>query len=468
MELKIKYYTLSQISGIIQSSLLENFGSGIWLIAEISKITPRKHYYLELIEKDQLNNTLASMQAVIWASRASRILRRFETITGMQLKAGQKLLMFGRVEYHPVYGLKFQIEDIDPSYTVGEAALNRQRTIAELKKAGVFDQNRTLALPGVIQRIAVISSETAAGLEDFVKQLIYNPYGFKFYLELFPAIMQGENTPSSIIAALNRIKKRKNEFDVVVIVRGGGSSTDLTAYDSEVLAKEVATFPLPVMTGIGHTRDQSIVDMVANTPLKTPTAVADYILKRTHAFYTSLVDLKNRLDRGTIAFLNAKKMELRETETQLRKNVSDFLWQNKYSLQNLSARFRQIPQLLKKRNIDLHLTRQRLAAASRQFIRDRQRGLDTLKQDLARATEKFLTREKTYLERLKTVIDNNDVKKILEKGFSITVADGRAITDASDLQPGQTVETILANGGFVSQVNTVFTEQNSNNENSGQ
>ena len=267
----------------VKRHLEDHFFESVWLQAEISELkqNPSGHCYLTLVEKDPRSNALlARASAVVWASTWRMVKPYFEAQTGRSLAPGLSVLVRVQVSYSVLYGLSLVIYDIDPSFTVGELELARQRTIARLEAEGMFDMNAQLSLPLLPRRLAVVSSPTAAGWRDFRRQLEGNEYGFHFRLQLFPAVMQGDAAPESIIGALDQIAAEADSFDAVLILRGGGGAMDLVCFDDYELAVNVAQFPLPVLTGIGHDHDFHIVDMVAHTHVKTPTALADWLLDR--------------------------------------------------------------------------------------------------------------------------------------------------------------------------------------------
>lgn len=267
----------------VKRHLEDHFFESVWLQAEISELkqNPSGHCYLTLVEKDPRSNALlARASAVVWASTWRMVKPYFEAQTGRSLAPGLSVLVRVQVSYSVLYGLSLVIYDIDPSFTVGELELARQRTIARLEAEGMFDMNAQLSLPLLPRRLAVVSSPTAAGWRDFRRQLEGNEYGFRFRLQLFPAVMQGDAAPESIIGALDQIAAEADSFDAVLILRGGGGAMDLVCFDDYELAVNVAQFPLPVLTAIGHDHDFHVVDMVAHTHVKTPTALADWLLDR--------------------------------------------------------------------------------------------------------------------------------------------------------------------------------------------
>jgi len=306
--------TLSELTEQIQQTIRQGFDTPVWIRAEISELreNPGGHCYLELIEKDGDSDTLlAKSKATIWASTFRMLKPYFEASTGQTLRAGLKVLVSVSVEFHSVYGFSLNVRDIDPTFTIGEMAARRLQIIKQLEEDGVVDMNKQLPLPKLIQRLAIISSPTAAGYGDFCDQLKNDPSHFAFYKRLFPAIMQGDQAEASIVAALEKIYDHIELFDVVVIIRGGGATTDLACFDSYELALNCAQFPLPVIAGIGHQRDFTILDMVAHTSVKTPTAVAEFLIAHLQETENDALDVFSDI-RSVIK--NRIEYELRKTE----------------------------------------------------------------------------------------------------------------------------------------------------------
>lgn len=289
---------------------LEQLESSYWVIAEIGQIQVNQsgHCYLELVQKEN-TQVIAKARATIWAYTYRNISAWFERIAGSSLTVGMKILANAKVEFHEVYGLSLNIKDIDPSYTLGEREKARQEVIQQLEKDGVMEMNKGLTLPLVPQKIAIISAESAAGYGDFINQLKNNLYGYKIHRTLYQSVMQGPKASESIISALHQIHK-SNEVDLVVIIRGGGSQLDLDCFDDYELCNHIAQFPLPVLTGIGHERDTTIADMVAHTQLKTPTAVAEFILQGFISFQTQIEDYFKTIRNITLEHLMVEKEKI--------------------------------------------------------------------------------------------------------------------------------------------------------------
>lgn len=292
-----KRYSLHTLNALVREAIEAELPDEYWVEAELSECREsRGHCYMELVEKDETSNTpIAKASAKCWKQTWAMVEPYFMRTTGQPLRAGMKVLLKVYPQFHEAYGFSWIVTDIDPTFTLGDMAQRRQQIIRKLKEEGVFDLQRELIIPRFCQRIAVISAETAAGYGDFCRQLLDNDYGLKFCPTLFPAVMQGEQVEQSVIAALNSINQRVNDFDVVVIIRGGGSTSDMSGFDTLPLAENVANFPLPIITGIGHDRDECVLDMVSNTRVKTPTAAAAFLIAHLADTLQHVMDIQQRL-----------------------------------------------------------------------------------------------------------------------------------------------------------------------------
>lgn len=291
----MKQYSLSELCDCIDDALTTELNSTYWVRAEIASLSVRGHCYMEVVEKANNHSIAAKMRATCWQHTYNLLAPYFEAETGQALSVGMQVLLEVEVIFHAVYGMSLNIVGIDPRFTIGDLAKQRQATIQQLKNDGVMDMQRNLPLPSLLKRIAVISSNDAAGYGDFCHQLKNNNNGLHFHVQLFPALMQGEQSPVSIIQSLQQIADDMNSWDLVVIVRGGGATTDLRNFDNYELASHCAQFPLPIIAGIGHTRDISIVDMVVHTSVKTPTAAAEWIVGRMVVQAERINELNERL-----------------------------------------------------------------------------------------------------------------------------------------------------------------------------
>lgn len=325
----MKQYTLSELCQAIEQVLQFELGDTYWVRAEIASLTERGHCYMELVEKAKNNTVAAKVRATCWQQVYHLLSAYFATETGQTLSVGMQVLLQVEVSFHSVYGLSLNVVGIDPTFTLGDLARQRQLTILRLQEDGVMDLQRALTIPSLPRRIAVISAADAAGYGDFCHQLLSNNSGFLFRTQLFPAVMQGDQSPTSIIAALEQIADQVEQYDVVVIVRGGGATTDLRNFDDYSLAFHCANFPLPIIAGIGHTRDVSVVDMVVHTSVKTPTAAAEWLIAAMQAQADRLGELHLRLQR-------VAQMAIRKQHSKL-----DALWQSlRFATQRLLHRQR--------------------------------------------------------------------------------------------------------------------------------
>jgi len=401
-------YSLFELNALIKSLISQSFPSAIWVAAEIAelKCNQKGHCYLELVEKDG-DRSIAQSRATIWAYDYRNLSRTFEKATGESLKPGMKVLLLASVNFHELYGLSFTIRDIDPAYTMGEMALRKKEVIERLTKEGVIGLNKALPLPLVPQRIAVISSPTAAGYGDFFNQLDHNPYGYKFVHVLFPAVMQGQEAESSIISALKQIHGSRSSFDVVAIIRGGGSAVDLSCFDCYPLASFAAKFPLPVITGIGHEKDDSIMDIVAHTRLKTPTAVAEFLISGLRSFEENIEEMRDRVLAYTQRFMK----------------------DSGYLLNDLARRLSFVPL----RTLDAQRHR-----------------IQMLEKDLGILSSQRIRKEKEKFRSMEQALRHLDHANILRRGYSITRYKGKVLKDASSLKKWAVIETRLHRGAVTS------------------
>ena len=342
-----KRYSLLELNRMVRESIECEMPEEYWVEAELSECREtRGHCYMELIQKDELSATpVAKAPAKCWANKWLTIRPYFERITGQQLHAGMKVLLQVYPQFHEAYGFSWIVNDIDPTYTIGDMARKRQEIIKKLKDEGVFDLQKELQLPMFCQRIAVISSQTAAGYGDFCNQLADNPYGFKFETQLFPATMQGEGVEQSIINALERIYD--TDYDCVVIIRGGGATSDMSGFDTLALAENVANFPIPIITGIGHERDESILDMVSHTRVKTPTAAAAFLIEHLKEVLDVIDSSQDRITRFFSLVKTRQESKLDMLEQRMRTSIDRRLTSESHKLELISEKLKALdPTLL--------------------------------------------------------------------------------------------------------------------------
>lgn len=446
-------YTLSQLSAIIKEVLNISLSDYFWIKAEISELHENRNgnCYLELIEKDAYTDRiLAKFRALIW-SNVYRILKPyFEQNTQAEFKAGISVLVKVKVEFSDLYGISLVIHDIDPSFTLGDFELRRAQILQQLMSEGVYEMNKQLSFALVPQRIAVISSETAAGYQDFVNHLQNNEYGFKYEVTLFKAYMQGDEAEPSIIQALDKISEQ--DFDVLVITRGGGSRSDLAAFDRYMLALHVCQFPIPIISAIGHERDVSIIDMVAHTRVKTPTAAAHFIIEKTLQFWTNVADiyeniifnakslldneLKN-IEQYTLGLKNSKYV-VNEQEYQLKETVTNIIKQTQVKFIESSNKISNYANSL---SFKVHKRLQLENTA-----------IDSIYSNIVNSTQYLLQQTTQHLSYAEKLIQAVHPEKVLRKGYSITRKNGKAIKTASEVKSGDEITTVLYQGEINSYV----------------
>lgn len=405
----------------------------VWIIAELSDVSVRGgHFYADLIQKDPAGRTVARMRANLWANQYSHLRRKFFQERQDDLRNGIKVKIMGSAVHHNMYGLSFNIADIDPSYVdEGDILRWRMEILNMMKKEGVFDYNRQLELPHDTQRIAVISAEGAAGYGDFVNQLTTNKENFRFYVRLFPSPMQGERAASGVIDALGAIASSADQWDCVVIIRGGGATSDMNCFDDLQLARNVCLFPLPVVVGIGHERDNCVLDYIAHTRCKTPTAVAEFLIGRQRDAWQTVCDKVNDILRFTNLYLEGEKQKLAQIETSVPALASQHIERENLRLKNFST------------SIPLAVS----AFTTREHTR-----LEGLRNQLLPASLSALTRAADRLKAAENLLGALSPENTLKRGYSITTYNGKAVRNASDIPHGSEIQTRFATGMVTSRV----------------
>ena len=404
--------SLLELNTLVRNRVQAAMPDRYWVRAEVSEARENRsgHCYLELVEKDEASGEMqAKARAVIWATVYRMLRAHFAAETGMAITPGIKLLIEVSVDMHELYGYTLTVHDIDPSYTLGDMARQRAEIIRRLTQEGIIDMNRELSWPLLPQRIAVISSPTAAGYGDFIDQLHRNPYGYRFYTALYTAAMQGARAESSVIGALECIYAHESDFDGVVIIRGGGATSELSCFDSYPLAQNVAQFPLPVIVGIGHDRDETVLDRVANVRVKTPTAAAEWLIAR-------------------VAEADRRRLDL---QASLAGEIDNRLRQER---QRLAAAGQRLPLLIDRR---ITLERSRL---------------DHLAPTLRQAVTRSMERQQQRLALLSRSVELSSPERILKRGFSLTLKAGKAVRSADELRSGDRITTFYGEGCSESQI----------------
>ena len=424
--------TLYELNSLVVELIDKVMPNSYWVEAEIADARESKgHLYLELIEKDESTNIpIARASAKCWRSSWLMIGPHFERVAGVKLRAGLQIMIQVHAQFHAQYGFSWIIDDINPEYTMGSMARKRNEIIAQLKSEGVFELQRELCLPLFAQRIAVISSASAAGYGDFCNQLQHNEYGFRFQMQLFQAFMQGEQVEQSIVAALNLISTKEDDFDCVVIIRGGGATADLSGFDTLVLAENVANFPLPVITGIGHERDESILDMVAHTRVKTPTAAAAFLIDH-------LAATLNRIEQAQIS---------------IQRMVEHRIQHEKLHLQQLSTHIPILfPMVRNRENARLddywHALLQRVML----HLQQSKMRVELLSNKVIPATTNKLMAEQHKLQLLEQRVDGVNPERMLRLGYSLTYKNGYVLRNVNEVKAGDEITTRLE-GGIITSV----------------
>lgn len=404
--------SLYELNNLVKQALRRHLPDTYWIEAELSDVRSNYsgHCYLEFVQKDASgNNLIAKARGAIWSNVYKMLKPYFEEETGQAFASGIKVRVCVSVEFHELYGHSLTVVDIDPTYTVGDMIRKRREILRRLEEEGVLDLNKELDFPMLPQRIAVISSATAAGYGDFCNQLERNPYGLVFYPKLFPAIMQGERVEESIIAALDRIYAEMEHWDAVVIIRGGGATSDLSGFDSYDLAANCAQFPLPIITGIGHERDDTVIDSVVHTRVKTPTAAAEFLISCMYESALMLEDYTNRIIGGVEVRMEREKHRLERLTERIPMTTNMYLQRGHFKI-------------------------------------------ETIWQRLETALQHKMIKETHRLSLLEHRVMAASPEHLLKKGYSITMLNGKAVTDASTLKKGDRIVTMLHRGKIESEI----------------
>lgn len=398
-------YTLFQLNEYIRRILALNFFEPLWITAEIAQVgRSRGHFFLSLVQKEeQGDQILAQSEAALWEPTYKQLKKQLGFNPEELLHAGRLVKLRVQVDFHERYGLKLIIHEIDPAYTLGQLELQRRQTIQALQKARLLDRNAQLTLPQVVQRLAVISSETAAGYQDFMQQLAHNPYGYAFHIRFFPSVMQGQQVAIELPAQINKINRAYRQFDAVVVIRGGGARLDLSAFDEAAVAESLAKCRLPVITGIGHEIDETVADLVAHTALKTPTAVAEWLIGRAIQFESRLLQATQQLQLATRRQLQQEHLRLNDSTQQLR-----------------------------------HL--------SRGLLRQQNQLLDFIMEELPFRAKMQARSSQQQLDQLAQMIRLLSVESTLKRGYTLTRLNGQSVHTAADVNAGDEITTIFGDG----------------------
>jgi len=419
-------HSISELNRLIQDALETQIDPVIWVVGEIADFrkAPQGHAYFELVEK-QGNTVQAKIKANLWSFAFRSVAARFESVTGTSIKNGMKVLAQVSVNFHPVYGLSVNVKDIDPSFSLGERARIRQETIDQLTREGILRLNARHLLPPVVQKIAIISSPTAAGYGDFINQLENNAYGYQVYHKLFPSSMQGNDAVAGILASLDKIEAVRESLGIeaVIIIRGGGAQLDLDCFDDYRLAVKIANYDLPIFTGIGHERDESIADLTAHTQLKTPTAVAEFLLSGFREFEENLGTIILRLDRATRFKLKEEGDKLHQIAHRTKSVAESRL------------------QLEKEKLISCV---NRIKFSSKNRLQTNSLSIDTMERSLKKAFTALIQNQNHKIDSKEGILRQLDPKVILERGYSRSEISGQSISHGN-FKVGEQMITITSN-----------------------
>lgn len=447
--------SLYELNSLVRNCLENNLNGYYWIIAETSDVrVSGRHCYLELIEKDSHNtSTIAKARAIIWSNIYGYLKALFKENTGQEFRSGLKVKVLVNITFSEIYGYSLTIHEIDPLFTLGDQARKKAEIIKNLEDNGLIDLNKELKFPTIVKRLAVISSVTAAGYEDFCNQLNNNEYGFKFYLRLFPSILQGEKTEASILDALEKIYNNEDLFDAIIIIRGGGASSDLSAFDSYNIGAAISQSPLPVITGIGHERDQSVADIVAHTRCKTPTAVAEFLIVKMIERLSDLESIRLALSKKLYSVSQNQSNNLSICKEKLKLILKNKISRKFQLLSNLEYR----NYIALKKHYNQTLNR---LDYMQNFIRNKvQIKLMEERNDIFQIQEKLKFRLVSKVDKQR--VDLHSIEKqihllspmtILSKGYTYTLMGGKLVLSSKNLKSGDVIETVFANGNIKSVV----------------
>lgn len=442
--------SLHELNSLIRETLNDGLPERYWVSAEISEARENYsgHCYLEFAEKDSRSGQIiAKAKGVIWASIFMMLKPYFEEQTGEQFRSGIKVLVQVSIDFHELYGLTLTVHDIDPTYTLGDIARHRAEILRQLTEEGVIDMNKELTWRFPPQRIAVISSRTAAGYGDFTDQLKNNPYGYTFYPVLFQATMQGSQAEASIISALEKIYEQADNFDGVVIIRGGGATSELNCFDSYLLAQHITQFPLPVLTGIGHDRDETIIDRVANIRVKTPTAAAEWLISQSKKADEQRISLRDSIN----LLLRLRLQEEQKLLSSIGQEIPRLLEQRvqaekKYIQKIQQSTVQESRQQLYKEKIRINNLTVLLPRAAEKALPQEQSKLRQLESSLRQAIYYRIKTEKQHLDIIGKTIELTSPEQILKKGYSLTLKSGKVVRSVWELQAGDKIVTLFRDG----------------------
>lgn len=450
-----KFFTLLEVARSIEKTIREKFTGRYWVKAEIAKLNyyPKSgHCYPELVEKKD-GKVLAQMRSTIWAGYFNAITRKFNQVTREDLREGMTVMLLAKVEFHPSHGMQLNVLDIDTDFSLGQMAREKNETIARLKREGIFDSNKKIAFPLLPKRIAIISVQTSKGYHDLMSILEKNQWGYKFSHLLFPALLQGDHAAQSIRGQLWHIKRYAAYFDVALIIRGGGGDIGLSCYDNYELAKDVAQLPIPVITGIGHSTNETVVEMIANHNKITPTDVAYFLIQRFHDFSVSVQEMQDAIVEYAENLLADEQQRLNGQIRHFKSNTQRLIDRSKFSLQNSAQNMGKAARLFiinQRRN--LRESAYQLKYKPVQKISDERIALDSFTKLLALHGKQAIKNESARLATFDTKVKLLEPRNVLKRGYSITFHNGNIVKDATALKKGELIQTEVYHGKIESKI----------------
>lgn len=453
-----KIFSLLEVSASIQKTLAARYTSSFWVKAEMNKLNyyPHSgHCYPDLVEKVD-GRVVAQMKSTLWRDDYTRINHNFLAVVKTPLKEGIRMLFCARITFDPVYGLALRITDIDPVFSLGELEREKQESIARLREEGIFDRNRSLPFPLLPQRLAVISVQTSKGYADFNKIIDSNPWGYKFFHVLFPSLLQGDRAAESIRFQLERIRKVVAHFDVVAIIRGGGGEVGLSCFNDLSLSRDIARFPIPVLTGIGHATNETVVEMISYKNAITPSELADYLIQKFHLFAEPVAHAETMLVNKSRQIIAEERQLLFHTVKYFRSVTGNVLIRSDHEIRNQARDLFRQSNLATLRQKQLHdALMHRLRNNALSLCKDRGQEVTQSVLVLRKISQQFVKQGRSILATLEKAIGHMHPDNVLKRGYTITRANGRIVTSTEQIRPSDQIETVFSDGTAVSTVNSI-------------
>ena len=452
-----KVFTLGEVAASIQKTLAQRYSTSFWVKAEMNKLNyyPHSgHCYPDLVEKVE-GKVIAQLKSTLWRDDFNRINKSFLSVVKSPLKDGIKMLFCARVTFDPVHGLALRITDIDPVFSLGELEREKQESISRLQQEGIFSRNRSLAFPLLPKRLAIISVQTSKGYADFNKMIDANPWGYKIFHVLFPSLLQGDRAVDSILFQLHRIRRVAEHFDVVAIIRGGGGEVGLSCFNDYLLAKEIALFPIPVITGIGHATNETVVEMVAFRNAITPTELADFLLQKFHNFSVPVQKAEEILASRARRMIAEEGKRIFQTVRYFRSVTDNVVSRSRHDIQHLARDLFKVASLSMLQQKQLHASLlYKLRSLSLSDLGDREQELKQTVFMLRKDVASFVKQQQGVVSNIEKTISNMHPQNVLKRGYSITRLNGRSVMSTADVEANDVVETVVSDGVIFSKVTT--------------